>query len=87
MKLSKANCKKLQTVCGIYLVLIIVLAAAVIYLVTKQSSSLKIPNKMVKDKYDSLVKIIGQPTYIEKCQGNNLHRHMDVSLTQIPRFW
>ena len=73
MKLSKANCKKLQTVCGIYLVLIIVLAAAVIYLVTRQSSSLKISNKMVKDKYDSLVKVIGEPTYVEKCRGNNLH--------------
>ena len=73
MKLSKAYCKKLQTVCAVYLFLIIILAAAVIYLVTRQSSSLKIPNKMVKDKYNSLVKVIGKPSYVEKCRGNNLH--------------
>ena len=73
MKLTKTNFKKLQTICVIYLVLIILLAIAVVYLVSRQSSTLKIPNKMVKDKYDSLVKVIGDPTYIEKCRGNNLH--------------
>lgn len=73
MKLTKFNFKKLQTICLIYLLLIILLVIVIVYLLSKKSCDLKIPNKMVKDKFDSLVKVIGNPTYVDKCSSNNLN--------------
>ena len=63
---------------NVYHLLIVVLLVLVLFFLFtnnngKRNNDLTIENTMVKDKYDSLVNIIGKPTYIEKDGGNKLN--------------
>lgn len=72
MKYTKKNFQNLKVITLIYLLLIILLAIAVVYLFLNHSSSLNIQDNMVKSKYQDLVSRIGKPTYQEKCSANNM---------------
>ena len=68
----------LKLVIGLLLI-ILVLIVVCIYLSldrtnNKSKQVLKIDNKMVHEKYNSLVNVLGKPNYIEKDSNNNLHR-------------
>lgn len=63
---------------NVYHLLIVVLLVLVLFFLftnnnSKRNNDLTIENTMVKDKYDSLVNIIGKPTYIEKDGENKLN--------------
>ncbi len=72
MKFNKKNFESLKLVSFIYLIMIILLAMAVIYLFTKCEKTIHIKDDMVKSKYNDLVSRLGKPTYHEKCSANNL---------------
>ena len=60
-----------------HLLIVVLLVLVIVFLFTnnngKKNNDLTIENNMVKDKYDSLVNIMGKPTYIEKDGENKLN--------------
>lgn len=55
------------------IILIILMIIFGILMLKKKKQSLHIKNKMVKEKYESLVSVLGKPTYLEKDHNDNMN--------------
>ena len=76
MKYNKANFSTLQKIMSFVSILLLIAVVVVIYLFLRSknpNNNLKIEDSMVSDKYYNLVRILGQPTYLEKSRGNKLN--------------
>lgn len=77
MRNSKKIASDLKIVVYILILIIFVLVGLVIYLhhkyeTSNKHSNMNIGDSMVSDKYQQLVRILGKPTYTEKCSQNNM---------------
>jgi hypothetical protein len=72
--MKKANnlIKNLYIVIIVLLIIVIGFISYCFIYCSNEGEKLIIENKMVEDKYHSLVKILGKPNYIEKCSQNNM---------------
>lgn len=68
LNFTKKNFKLLQ----LLLLVLVIMLILLFFMYNHKKDSLVIKNKMVKDKYESLVSIIGPSVYIEKDNDNNM---------------
>ena len=73
MKNTKCNFNTLKITIVILLTIIVFLLLITYYNCMNKGKILIIKNKMVEDKYNSLVKVLGKPNYLETDGQDNMH--------------